>query len=180
MNAKLIAINVPSPSPETRSFYERLVGVEAAQALSSVNSAHMPMPDGMWLWLSEPQHPNDKVPVAYFAVSDVDEALRNCVAAGGRAIGEVMKLETAEDALAFYGQSLRRLGVDEPLTPLWGRAALVRDPGGNLIGLMEVEPHSHIFYNLGKYFHPVPAKILVEHGRAIAYAEARAKGQAAK
>ncbi|HTN85874.1 MAG TPA: hypothetical protein VL242_19375 [Sorangium sp.] len=175
MNAKLIAINVPSPSPENRSFYESLVGVESASALSSVRSAHMPLPDGTWLWLSEPQHANDKAPVAYFAVSDLEDARRGCLAAGGTAVGEIMTMETAEDALAFYGQSLRNLGVDEPLTPLWGRAALVRDPSGNLLGLVEVEPHSHIFYNLGKYSHGVPSKILVEHGKAILYSEVRAK-----
>jgi hypothetical protein len=43
------------------------------------------------------------------------------------------------------------MGVTESLTDQWGRVQLMKDPNGCAIALVEVQPHSQIFYGIGKY-----------------------------
>jgi len=152
MKAKLIAISLPSKTMNaTRAFFSSLLGFEPARALSDVESYHVGVADGVYLWLSTPFWEGDTAPTVYFAVDDLEEASRAAAKAGGQVAHDRMSVEMAGRFLPAYEQTLREKGVTDPISNVWGKVQMMRIPGGCLIGLCEVEPHSQIFYGIGKY-----------------------------
>jgi predicted enzyme related to lactoylglutathione lyase len=153
MKARLIAVNFPSKNLKASSkFYEALTGLPAARALSdTVESYNIVAGNGVYIWLSKPFNEQDTDATAYFAVDDLDEAISAVTGAGGQKIWNEISVPIAQSAKNAYGAALQAMGVTEDLTDEWGRVQLMKDPNGCAIALVEVQPHSQIFYGIGKY-----------------------------
>lgn len=182
---KLVALNIPSTDVETSvRFYGGLVKEEYALALhKTVRAEHIPMVGGVWLWISPPLHPEDRQVTPYFAVDDLKAETAKAEAAGCRCLVPPSEMVMDESALDFFQRSLDSLGVEEELTLKWGQFSLLLDPAGLPIGMLQVEPHSHVFYGLGKYAEPgrYYGPIVREHraGKEFAarlYAQERSRG----
>lgn len=174
MTFKLISINIPlSKGEASRKFYSALTGLEAARALSdSVEAYNIPLThDGTWLWLTLPQDAKDTYPVAYFAVDDLQAAVKTVQDNGGQVLYGPMDMPISASLKDQYQQRLKELNVDEPITDTFGSCQLVKDPNGVVVGLVQVEPHSHIYYGLGKYENPLTPLQLGDHQRAVAFGQ---------
>jgi len=153
MRARLIAVNFPSNNIKASSkLYEALTGLEAARALSDdVESYNFVAGNGVYIWLSKPFDEHDTDATAYFAVDDLDQAISAVTAAGGKKIFKEISVPISQSAKSAYAAALKGLGVTDKLTDQWGRVQLMKDPNGCAIALVEVQPHSQIFYGIGKY-----------------------------
>lgn len=153
---KLIALNIPSTRvAETVPFYSRLLQEEYALALhKTIRAEHIPMVGGVWLWISPPLHPEDRNITPYFGVEDIKQAVKDAEERGCRCLVPPSEMTMDESALDFFQRSLDSLGVEEELTLKWGEFSLFLDPSQHPVGLIQVEPHSHVFYGLGKYAQP--------------------------
>jgi predicted enzyme related to lactoylglutathione lyase len=153
MRARLIAINVPSKNLQAaRVFYEALTGLTPARALSDgVESYHVVVGDGLYVWLSKPFDEKDDNVTAYFAVDDLDEAIDIISRAGGTKVWNEIPVPLSQVAKGAYATVLKEMGVQDQLTDEWGRVQLMKDPNGCVISLVEIQPHSQVFYGVGKY-----------------------------
>jgi predicted enzyme related to lactoylglutathione lyase len=153
MKARLIAVNFPTKNLDAScKLYEALTGLEAARALSdSVESYNFVAGNGVYVWLTKPFSEQDTDATAYFAVDDLDEAISVVTAAGGEKIWNEISVPISQTTKSAYAEALREMGVTESLTDQWGRVQLMKDPNGCAIALVEVQPHSQIFYGIGKY-----------------------------
>jgi predicted enzyme related to lactoylglutathione lyase len=153
MKAKLIAVNFPSQNiAATIKFFEALTGLPVARALSdSVESYQFVAGNGVYIWLSKPFDQHDTDATAYFAVDNLQQAVAAVTAAGGQAIWQEIPVATSQNTKAAYAATLKAMGVTDPLTDHWGKVQLMKDPHGCAIALAEVEPHSQIFFGIGKY-----------------------------
>jgi len=153
MKARLIAVNFPSKNLAASSkFYEALTGLPAARALSdNVESYNIVAGNGVYVWLSKPFDEHDTDATAYFAVDDLEEAISSVTRAGGQKIWNEISVPISQTSKKGYAAALQAMGVTEDLTDEWGRVQLMKDPNGCAIALVEVQPHSQIFYGIGKY-----------------------------
>jgi predicted enzyme related to lactoylglutathione lyase len=153
MKARLIAVNFPTQNLQASGeFFQALIGLEPARALSdSVESYNIVAGNGVYVWLSKPFDANDTDATAYFAVDDLDEAISAVTGAGGQKIWNEIPVPISQSTRDAYADTLKMIGVTDDLTDQWGRVQLMKDPNGCAIALVEVEPHSQIFYGIGKY-----------------------------
>jgi len=169
MKSQLIAVNIPCPALEkTKTFFNSLIGIDVVRALSSdVMSYHVGMADGVFLWLTAPLYDGDTSPTLYFGVDDLSKALADVKKTGGETVYHEIAVPIDSKTMSAYAKSLVEMGVADKLTDTWGRVQMVKEPGGVTIALCEVEPHSQIFFGLGKYRnHRLSAQLHTEAQRA--------------
>jgi predicted enzyme related to lactoylglutathione lyase len=150
LRAKLIACNVPSSNPAaTQSFYSALLGVDFARSLTEqTTSFHIPLTeDGQFLWLSDRTAKEEQI-TCVFAVDDLDHAMNELSRAGGSRFIGPFDTPIAPKLMSFYE---RQVPSGVKVTPTLGRCALMRDPDGNTIALMQLEQHAQVFYKAGEY-----------------------------
>jgi predicted enzyme related to lactoylglutathione lyase len=129
--AQLLFCNIPARQPQSLvGFYSTLLGAGD----SFVENQQSPIPqyqealtgDGVDLTISQRQDTRD-VTTAYWSVSDIDDMIGRLTQLGG----EIVTPPTD--------------------TPDGGRTAMVLDPEGNFVGLMQVPEESHEYFQLGKF-----------------------------
>jgi predicted enzyme related to lactoylglutathione lyase len=168
MAAKLIACNVPtSNSPASQAFYKALLGQDFARSYSErVNSHHVPLSnDGLWLWITDRQAADERI-TCVFAVDNLDHAMASLRNNGGFVFFGPIDTPISPKLMQTYAGT--RGGIPPAhVTPTMGRYALVRDPDGNVIGLMQLEPHAESFFKAGAFAEPLSPQVHAAHQRTM-------------
>jgi len=168
--SKLIQYNIPASNiPKLLSFYATIAGdLEFARSLTAlVTSYHLPISkDGLQLTITQ-RHSAQEPPIAYFAVENLDETIEAALAEGGSVLVEPFQLPIAPHVLAKYKEEFSK-HHDEASSDSVGRAAVLRDPEGNLFGLTELHEQAHSLFKVGKYYEELDDAQLAQHDRGIA------------
>jgi predicted enzyme related to lactoylglutathione lyase len=184
--AKLILLNVPSKNPEsTVRFYSALMGYDgfARSLTEELEAYHMPISvDG--IDLSVGQRRDDQEPItAWFAVDSVRATIAQLEDLGARVVTEPFAVQFSPRMRAIYEEAIevcaageevferpvrpRARTVSVEVTDSVGQAAIIRDPEGNLLGIIEPAEHTHAHFAWGKYRKPQSEGLLQYHMTAI-------------
>ena len=153
MKAKLIICHVPSGNiQQSLAFYKALFGsTDMARSLTDALQAyHMPISnDGIDIQVVARANPQD-APCCYYAVDDIGATVQALVAAGGRVVVSPGPVPIAAGALNDYRQRVNAKNPQVAVTATLGQHALVVDPDGNPVGLIQLEAHAHDHFKAGK------------------------------
>lgn len=180
MKAKLVSLNVPtSDSGRSNTFYSALIGMDLVESLGSRGrSTHAPLSnEGHWIWLSDRMDEDERI-TAVFAVDNLHEAITELTAVGGSlmmmiptpiapAMRERYQRDLADTASRIAPPPGSTSGAAERDAPKsMGNFALMEDPDGNVIGLLEPEEHGHRFYRVGRYAVPLNQEVMEDYARS--------------
>ena len=127
---QLVFCNIPARDPASLvDFYSTLLGGDAF-----VENQQSPIPqyqealtgDGVDLTITQRQDARD-VTTAYWSVPDVDAMCEQLAGQGGEIVSPPAD------------------------TPDGGRMAVVLDPGGNFVGLIQVAEHAQEYFQVGRF-----------------------------
>ncbi|MFI5776948.1 VOC family protein [Nocardia sp. NPDC051570] len=91
-------------------------------------------------------------PFVVIAVDDLDTAMRELCELGGEEVGERFELPIYEEKFSEYEDFLTSHGMHPgAITPSVGTMARLRDPSGNIVNLMQPDPHSQYAFRTGLY-----------------------------
>jgi hypothetical protein len=151
MNARLILCSVPSTAQEGMAqFYATLLGDLVHSRAEQGRSSYGWACSGVRLTVNQPQHEMEKM-MLHFRVDDLEDALRQLQEAGGLHVGGPYDVPVSPadlDALRSNYEQLA-LGSREEVEESLGRGAVVRDPEGNQIGLLQLRPFAERFFEAG-------------------------------
>jgi predicted enzyme related to lactoylglutathione lyase len=158
MAPKLIIFTMPSAQPfASQGFYQQLFELDFARSLSDARAWHVPVSsDGIDLMIEE-GHPGE-TPMAHFAVDDLNATLQQAQQLGGTVVFGPQDLPIAESVVANYQQLYRQLGGAGDASSTAGQAAVIRDPQGGLVGLVQLAPHTHEHFQYGQFRRPLTQK----------------------
>lgn len=170
--AKLIMVSIPAANVDgSQQFYSQLLGADFAQALSDAEHAyHTPAStDGIDFQISS-RHSPQETPMAHFAVDDINAAVNEVKSLGGDVVWGPSALPIAPEVQDDYAQAVKKYAPGVDPTNNVGSAAVVRDPDGATIGLVQLEPHTHKHFSYGKHRNPLSDEQLqvVKHDKEIA------------
>lgn len=169
MNAKLSVVNVPTGNVnKSRDFYTALLGSEFARSLTEkVQSYHQPISeDGIQVTLSNRQRADEHV-TCYFAVDDLKAALEEVSKHGGKVVVEPFDMPIAQRALEAYQLAIAEVHPGLKGGTNIGNAAIVIDPDGNSVGLVQFDPQVHLAYRVGNYRKPLAKDQMLQHEKSI-------------
>lgn len=174
LNASLVFVNIPSDRPNASSaFYQRLLGIDMARSLSNEESYHAPISDdGIDLNINI-RHAPQEGPTAFFAVPSLNNALRTAQDAGGQVVWGPEDVRMPEEQFEGYRTALMEMEDTEAESPSMGRAAIVMDPGGSHIGIIELARHAHRHFAVGEHQRPLDDHQVRVHGKAMELARTR-------
>ena len=156
LRSTIVICNVPSKNfDESKRFYSTLLGSDDfARALNDeVTSYHRPISsDGLDLTITQRFDDSERL-TPYFAVNDLDEVLKELVDAGGKVVSRPADVPVAKQAQEFYQQSVP--GADEGNSARVGRFAVILDPDGNHVGIIELEAPAEEHFRAGRYQRPL-------------------------
>jgi len=159
-NAKLIMVSIPATNVDgSEQFYSQLLGADFARALSDQDKAyHTPISvDGVDLQIGT-RHSPQETPMAHFAVDDINAAVQQVTKLGGQVVWGPSPLPIAPDAQSDYENLVKKHGAAQNATKQVGSAAVVRDPDGGTIGLVQLDEHTHKHFAYGKHRTPLSAE----------------------
>jgi len=156
VKAKLVHLEVPTDEgtqSNVLEFYASLFGTQLARSFTDVvESYHLPIGrDGTWLSVHvRSGDATAEQTVCHFAVDDLGAAVSELTAAGGTVVAENVESEVSERAADFYKSSLEEKDPKgaEKYDGSFFKLAYIRDPGGNLLGLMEVAESANVWFGL--------------------------------
>lgn len=176
MSARLIIATIPAPnSPKAKDFYSALLGTEMARTPIDHPTHHAWGAAGVKLNIEAPYTDNQST-VLYFLVEDLDASVELCKTNGGLVMREMdlpLTESTQEVLLSHYHEVW---GVPpEGSTSSLGKAALMLDPNGAQIGLVELVEWAAREYRDGELteFHRKEQESSVRAGRAWETARVR-------
>jgi predicted enzyme related to lactoylglutathione lyase len=152
-NAKLIMVSIPATNVDgSEQFYSQLLGADFARALSDQQTAyHAPISvDGIDLQIGT-RHSPQETPMAHFAVDDINAAVQQVKGLGGEVVWGPSPLAIAPAAQSDYENLVKKHNAGAAVTNRVGSAAVVRDPDGGTIGLVQLEEHTHAHFAYGKH-----------------------------
>jgi len=162
LSKKLAFISVAAGNPDTvRSFYEKFFGISFAATLNAQASTtyHAPIDeDGIDMMIG-PQHDPKESVIAYYAVDDIHTAINEAKAAGGKVLWGPVALPIAPAQQTPY-----KTLVENSIQPTQsrrltggtvGQGALIADPAGNPVGLVQLAPHAVSHFNAGPKKRPL-------------------------
>jgi len=156
LNASLAFINIPSDQPEqSAQFYQALFGTELVPALSDQESYHATISDdGIDLNVTA-RHSSQEATTPFLGVKNLDQAISTAQSNGGRVVWGPEDVTIPDDDIEEYRQAVREVDGVEVRTNKLGRAAIVADPGGGQVGLVQLEEHAHRHFNVGRHYRPL-------------------------
>jgi len=148
--AQLIAYTVPSNDIEkSRLFYEALLGVEMAQSLNEeFPSYHAVVSAGVQFALNQRPGPG-QVPMAQFAVQNVDQMVNSLVAHGGKKLTDHIEMPIAAAARDEFARNYRERGGAQAVGKSLGTLVVVEDPAGHLVGVVQLNAFAHDAFKRG-------------------------------
>jgi predicted enzyme related to lactoylglutathione lyase len=183
LKASLIFVNVPTENfKNSLRFYSTLLGSDDfARGLNDqVESYFQPISrDGIDLSVA-PRYDIQERCIPYFAVANLDETLAELQKSEGR---EVRVIDPPRDIPALVVPPTQVDGIDpgsvtaadkvakggkaaRPKKHKIGRMAVILDPDGNHVGLMELEAHAHRHFKIGKHQEALSSDQVSEHREA--------------
>lgn len=169
LKSKLILCNVPtSDSDAAQRFYGALLGADDfLSAPNDSESVTLPLSqDGVDLTITRRYDDNERL-TCYFAVHDLDEALRQALELGGKLMVEPRDVPIESRVAKQLQASLPR-GVK--VGDAVGRMAVVLDPDGNHVGLMEPAEAAHRHFRWGRAQRALEGDQIKEHRDALKFA----------
>jgi predicted enzyme related to lactoylglutathione lyase len=163
--AQLVAVNYPfSDSRRAQDFYGALMGVEMARSLTeAIESWHSLAAAGVMLTLGPQQHEEERNAIAHFAVADLNAAVEELQQHGGNRVADDFDMAVTGRARELTEREWRSRGIREPVTESMGRGAIVQDPEGNLVGLIQLEPWARVSFQRGA----LTTEDLHDHGNVV-------------
>ena len=167
MKAKLVFVTLPALDPKRAAeFYSKYFGIEFGRTFSeSVVAYHAPvLDDGTQISIQARLSAQD-APTCYLAVDDIAATAREMVADGAKLVFGPAPMPVAKDAIGgFIANSTAFFGVDpEHVKPDLGLVAVLLDPAGNRLGLIQFEEFMHPMYSLGKFAKELSPRQLNSH-----------------
>lgn len=170
MSGRMIFCHIPTTgehSEATRKFYGALLGRELIRSLrDDMEEYHAPGSAGTQLSVGLKRSEHETV-ACYFAVDNLADAIRHLEAAGGKVVHKPMPLQmkVPVPSSRFIEESCKNREFFGEREPSLGEAAILVDPAGNLVGLMQLHPTAEVWFQS----HVTPAQIDSYHeGRANA------------
>lgn len=151
-NAKLITVSYSSNSQQARDFYSALLGVELARSLTDrLESYHSLVSAGVQLTLQPPQQGAQHSVICHFAVDDLNASVKQLTQKGGTQVAGPFDLPHAAKTFSDFKNSYAQLAGAgaPPVTPSIGTSVIMRDPDGNLVGLVQLAPHARVLFERG-------------------------------
>jgi predicted enzyme related to lactoylglutathione lyase len=160
--AKLILISVPARDfRKDVRFYEDFLGLDFTRSLTDKSKAYHAqiLKEGVFLSISDRDAPSEGV-VCFFAVEDLDEAMKEVVRLGGRVKAPPFDLPIHPSALDGYKKLFHSVfGIHPGEVRTIGTAAVAEDPAGQLLGLIQLDPHAELEFKAGRHAEPIPHAI---------------------
>lgn len=129
-------VAVPSDNPKaSRDFYEGLLRTDFSRSLWEEEGYHTSL-DGVDLDI-EVRHSPQETTTLFLEVDDLEEMIEDATAAGGQVVWGPSGIRVPERNLKAFKQAVRQGEVDARLDQL-ARAAVIVDPGGGQIGLIQL------------------------------------------
>jgi len=168
LQGKLVFYDVPATNlANSQKFYAALLGTDLAAIPNPKQKGafHPLSADGIDITV----HPRRKmdppeIPIAYFAVPNLEAALKQLTAAGGKRLNDQIyeiPLPTG-DALKKYRAEAKAAGHD--VGKRIGRGAVVHDPDKNPVGLVQLEGHAAFYFKAAEFHTPLRADQLAAVG----------------
>ncbi len=137
---RLAFVALPSDNPKaSRDFYESLFRVDFARSLWEEEGYHTSIA-GVDFDV-EVRHSPQETTTPFLQVEDLDDVLDDAVAAGGRVVWGPAGMRLPERHLASFKNAVKESGQSARLDEL-GRGAIIVDPGGGQIGLIQLAKHA--------------------------------------
>ena len=150
LNAKLVLCNIPTKNSATaRNFYNTLFGgQDLARSLSDKTESYFRPISQDGLTLSIAARSNDREPITcFFAVDNLDDAVRQLVAAGGKVVvnSTSMPISGPPQAIKVFQDAFGA----QPGRPsnTMGNFVTMLDPDGNYLGLMQLDDSMQPHFN---------------------------------
>lgn len=155
LKGSLIMCNVPSTNSEAaRRFYASLLGIdvdEFARGLNDeVESYFVPISeDGIDLTVTQ-RYVDEERLTCYFAVDDLEGTLKELTERNGKVVVEPRPVNIGpERARRFAAEAAKREGLEVGDTV--GTMAVLLDPDGNHVGLMQLEEFAQMHFKVGRF-----------------------------
>jgi predicted enzyme related to lactoylglutathione lyase len=150
LQAKLVVCSVPTKnSTAARKFYDTLFGGQdfARSLHDRVESYFRPIhQDG--LTLSITTRSDNREPITcFFAVDDLDETVRQLVAAGGKVVVNSTPMPVSGPPQAVKTFNDARAAQHLPSSNTMGRFVTMLDPDENYLGLMQLDDTMQTHFN---------------------------------
>lgn len=135
-DTQLVFLRVPANDPDgSARFYSEFFGIDLASHHGNGNQSYFaPIGHGVDLAITPRSDDDAASETFFFHVDDLDAKLRAIEAAGGKQTSPVIDLSSQDEG-----------HPDEHA----GRAAVVSDPDGNQLGLVELDPRLHDHFKVG-------------------------------
>jgi len=151
-DAKLIMVGLPADRPRAAArFYNGVVGGDFARSFSQDHAFHAPVSaDGVDFLISK-RHSAAELPMPYFAVDDVNVAIDAARHGGGTVVWGPADIPIAQTVLNDYKDLHREEAGQGIVTDSVGSGAIIKDPQGNLFGVVELAEHTHEHFKVGRF-----------------------------
>jgi predicted enzyme related to lactoylglutathione lyase len=153
MAAKVVLINVPTTDfDRSLKFYSTLLGVDPGRFVrnerSAVEQYYLPVSaDGIDLTITDKQDSRETT-ITYYAVDSLEDTMKTLLEGGGLVVMDPVPLPGRDAATTADARARRRPPTQRPP----GRTALMVDPDGNYLGLLElVDESAQEYFRLGKH-----------------------------
>lgn len=156
LNAVITLVNVPSDHPQkTADFYEKLLNIELAAALSDQEVYHTPISeDGIDLNVSSRHSPQEGV-TTFFSVRDLDAVIATAKQMGAQVVWGPADLTIPAADFQAYKDGMQKVANIQVTTAHLCRGAILLEPGGTQVGLVQLEEHAHSHFKVGKFYRPL-------------------------
>ena len=169
MKAKLVFVTVPAKDPQRlAAFYEKFFGIDFGLTYGeNVVSYHAPiLREGVQLSIQQWFRQNDTT-TCYYAVDDIAAAVAEVKEGGGQVVSDPRPLPILPPlvpifrlmAQAFFDVTAQETAQATTI----GTGAVLADPEGNQLGLIQFEPFMHAMYCIGRHTEPLSATQLSSH-----------------
>jgi predicted enzyme related to lactoylglutathione lyase len=149
-NARLITCSIPvNDLTRAQGFYGALLGVELAQGLNAhVHSLHAVVSAGVKLSVNARQNAEEK-PMCHFAVENLTAMVQLLERQGGKQVAGPFDITVATVARDRLAEAYRAAGGKAAFQPSLGTGAIIADPEGNLVGLVELNAYAEEAFSRG-------------------------------
>jgi len=170
LKASLVLCNVPTTNSDAaRRFYGRLLGVDTGEFARGLNdrveSYFIPLSeDGIDLTITQRFTDEERL-TCYFAVENLDAALAELTETEAKVVAEPQQIYVGpERAKRFFQKAAERQGLT--VGDSIGRLAVLLDPDGNHVGILELEEVAQAHFKVGKYAQQLSDARVAEHREA--------------
>jgi predicted enzyme related to lactoylglutathione lyase len=174
LSKKLVLITVAASQPDVvAKFYETFFGLTFAEALTDQQvTYHAPIDENGIDITIGPKHNAQETVIAYYAVEDINSAITQATAAGGHVLWGPAQLPIAaaerDEYKTIVKQFYPQAAQDAQDWNNLGQGALIADPAGNAVGLVQLEDHAAAHFNAGKFQREMPALRVNVHQASVA------------